>query len=217
MIFTKFETCFCNGSSIIAAISRYNQQHNKSCKSVTSTGRKKVYKCQDDGCEFVLEFLRKRASNNIRQSHVSHVPDGHWYVYNYKRHGNSCMSTHSLSASELVEMPAFYSTVTASRNQSASVDVLKQVVSETHDFGGVTTNKIQRAREMVRKMNENENDDSYCNIPNLCNDVITHNPGSHICCQVDSEGRFYRLFIILKSSLKALEGCLPCLEIDGTL
>jgi hypothetical protein len=69
---------------------------------------------------------------------------------------------------------------------------------------------------VVRNKSENNDVDSYSQIAGHCMELDTTNPGSKICCQLDSEGRFFRLFIMLQSSLKALDACLPCLEIDGS-
>jgi hypothetical protein len=68
----------------------------------------------------------------------------------------------------------------------------------------------------LSEKNEDELTESYTTIPSLCQEITKYNPGTRICCQLDSEGRFYRLFMLLPSSLTALEGCLPCLEVDGT-
>ena len=47
-------------------------------------------------------------------------------------------------------------------------------------------------------------------------DILKLNPGSQISCQAESEGKFYRMFLMLKSSIQAINnGCLPCIEVDG--
>jgi zinc finger SWIM domain-containing protein 3 len=113
-------------------------------------------------------------------------------------------------------MPAFVSAIQGLRNQLAPETLLKEVVSEVHSIAGLSQNLIQRARNIVKDKVMNENVESYKNIPSLCQEIIKSNPGTQICCQVDSEGRFYRLFMLLPSLLIALNACIPCLEIDGT-
>jgi hypothetical protein len=45
---------------------------------------------------------------------------------------------------------------------------------------------------------------------------MTHYAGSRLFLQLDSNDGFYRLFIILDTSINALDACLPCIEIDCT-
>ena len=75
---------------------------------------------------------------------------------------------------------------------------------------------VQRARNIVKKHSDHEHTKSYKRIPSLCLDILKLNPGSQIYLQADSEGRFFRLFLMLKSSVQAIKnGCLPCIEVDG--
>jgi hypothetical protein len=126
------------------------------------------------------------------------------------------MSTSIPSAKELGQLPAFVGAVHGSRNKVASESLLKEVVAETHFFGGLSHSKIQRARDIVQKSVHNEKIELYKYLPTLCQEVIKYNPGSRICCQLDSEERFFRMFMLLQSSVVALNGCLPCIEVDGT-
>jgi hypothetical protein len=93
---------------------------------------------------------------------------------------------------------------------------LKEVVAESHSVGGLSHAMIQRARNIVRNQNDTESNKSYTTIPSLCHEIMKYNPGTRICCQLDSQGRFYRFFMLLPSSIDALDSCLPCLEVAGT-
>jgi hypothetical protein len=115
----------------------------------------------------------------------------------------------------LGEMPAFVGAIVGSHNQVAPKALLKEVVAETRSVGGLTHAMIQRAQNIVRNNTQNELTESYTTITSLCQEVIKDNPGTRICCQLDLQGRFYRLFMLLHSSLIPLECCLPCLEADG--
>ena len=54
-------------------------------------------------------------------------------------------------------------------------------------------------------------------LPALCKEIIKFNPGSRVVLQVDSEERFYRVFVMLKSSMDTVsKGCITCIEVDGT-
>jgi hypothetical protein len=97
-----------------------------------------------------------------------------------------------------------------------SKKVLKGIVSETHSVTGLSHAKVQRARNIVKNQIHNDNIDAYTNIPNLCAETKKFNPGSRLCCQVDSENTFYRLFMVLPSCITTLDACIPCLEVDAT-
>jgi Ulp1 protease family, C-terminal catalytic domain/MULE transposase domain len=214
--FQQYSTQFANGHEIKTAISQYNLLHHKSCSIVTNCGHKKVYICSDPTCKFNLNFMRKRPSKGLRNTPVSSVPDGHWYVTLFKTHSTSCVSTPKTSVKVLAELPAFRSAVLGSRGKVAEGKMLKNVVAETYKRSDLSYAKIHRARELVRNSSEVTNAETYKQIGGLCTDLNSNNPGSRVCLQLDSEDRFFRLFILLKSSLDSLDACLPCLEIDGT-
>jgi hypothetical protein len=127
----------------------------------------------------------------------------------------SCVAIPTISAKQLAKLPAFKSAAQGSINKVASEGMLKNVVSETYNHVELSHNKIKRARDLDRNTTDN-GIESYPQIPSLCSEISENNPGSQICLQLDKEGRIYRFFILLQSSLKALESCLPILEIDGT-
>jgi hypothetical protein len=149
-----------------------------------------------------------------RNTCITEIPDGYWYVSIFHCHSPSCVSIPTISAKHLAKLPAFKSAVQGSTSKVTSEGMLKNVVSETCNFLELSHNKIQRARDLVRNTTDN-GIESYSQIPSLCSEIRKNNPGSRICLQLDSEGRFYWVFILLQSSLKALETCLPILEIDG--
>jgi hypothetical protein len=167
-----------------------------------SCGRKKMYRCTDSLCPFLLNLLRKRPSQGKRNTSTSDIPDGYWYVSMFHCHSPACVSIPSISAKHLATLPAFKSAVQGSTNKVASEGMLKNVVYETYNHVQISQNKIQQARDYIRNTTDN-GIESYSHIPSLCSEIITSNPGSKICLQLDKEGRFYWLFIILQSSLKA--------------
>jgi hypothetical protein len=214
--FQVYGSHFKDGAAVREAISQYDVLQQKSCVSTMSTGRNKNYKCTDASCPFLLKLLRKRPTLGQRNSSTKSIPEGYWYVSFFQCHSPSCVSIPTISAKHLAALPAFSSAVQGSNNKVASESLLKKVVSETYHHVQLSHNMIQRARDVVRNTTYNGNQESYSKIPSLCAEISKSNPGSRICLQLDKEGRFFRFFILLQSSLKALEGCLPILEIDGT-
>jgi len=102
------------------------------------------------------------------------------------------------------------------RNKTATENLLKSGIGNVHNVGNLSHAMIQRARDVVKKRSEDEEKKSYGCIPALCFEILKLNPGSRISCQADSEGRFYRVFVRLKSSVHAINnGCVPIIEVDG--
>jgi hypothetical protein len=98
---------------------QYNTHENKSCYSVSSTGKKKNTNVQI----FDLQFIRKRFFKGARTTKLSSISIGHWYVGSFQSHSISCMSVPNTSAKALAELPAFKSAVVGTHNEVAS-DVL---------------------------------------------------------------------------------------------
>jgi MULE transposase domain len=214
--FTVYSSQYKNGDEVKDALEQYDSYLQKSTLSLMSSGRKKLFKCTDPVCPFTLIFLRKRASKSNRNSAAKSIPDQYWYVSKFDFHSNSCCSIPKISAKQLAKLPAFKSAVLGSKDKVASESMLKNVVLETYNHGQLSHTIIQRARDVVRNTSDHEHLSSYAQIPGLCSEITKDNPGSRICFQLDQDKRFYRLFILLHSSLIALDGCLPVLEIDGT-
>jgi hypothetical protein len=105
-----------------------------------------------------------------------------------------------VSAKELGKMTSFVGAIHASQHTVALEKLLKG-----HSV----------ADNIVKHQIHNKNVDGYPYIPSLCAGIIKYNPGSQICCQVDSENHFYQFCMILPSCISALDACIPCLEIDA--
>ena len=215
MNFIKNETCYSCGSDVAKAVKEYNNMIGKDFKSHTSSGRKKQYFYSDTQCPFNLVFYVKKGSGQ-RASPLISIPEGYWYVSQFKGHGGSCQSQVKLSAKQLSKFTAFHSAVLGTRNKTATENLLKSGTGNVHNVGNLSHAMIQRARDMVKKRSEDEEKKSYGRIPALCFEILKLNPGSRISCQADSEGRFYRVFVRLKSSVHAINnGCVPIIEVDG--
>jgi hypothetical protein len=157
--------------------------------------------------------MRKRPSKGLRNTPVTSVPDGHWYVTLFKT--PSCVSIPKTSVKGSAEFPAFRSAVLSSCSKVAEGKMLN-VVTETYKRSGLSYAIMQRVRELVQNSSKVTNSETYKQIGGLCTDLNNNNPRSRVCLQLDSEDKFFRLFILLKSSIASFDACLPCLEIDGT-
>jgi hypothetical protein len=86
---------------------------------------------------------------------------------------------------------------------------------ETHLRGNLTHIIIQRAGKMVHKDVSLVIINSYTELATLLSFIVKFNKDLTACYQLDNEGRFYRCFTILKTSVDLLEGLLPILEVTG--
>jgi hypothetical protein len=215
-MFIPYTTQFKTFEEVKVALNDHNKTVKKGTKSVISNGRIKKFVCTNCTCTFLLELYRKRPTTGTRISHVDHIPVGHWYVHKYIEHNNSCIGNINTSAKEIASLAPFASAVVTSQQNSASTRLLKNIVSKICDGSTISDSKITRAKLMVVNDNEKNINNSYSEIASLLYALKNKNPGTRVCYQVDSESRFYRLFLLLESSKKILNGLMPILEVDGT-
>jgi hypothetical protein len=86
MKFIPFETYFVDGKAVANAVSEYNRNENKSCRTIHSSGRQRQYVCNVTDCSFHLEVFCKQATNGKHNSHVTRVPEGYYYVSKFEPH-----------------------------------------------------------------------------------------------------------------------------------
>ncbi|GMF64017.1 unnamed protein product [Phytophthora fragariaefolia] len=55
----------------------------------------------------------------------------------------------------------------------------------------------------------------YGRLPSFLLEFARRNPGSRVCCQLDSKGRFYRPFLSIGSVVRAQDAFLPVWKCDG--
>lgn len=152
----------------------------------------------------------------ISERNLSEIEEGHWYLSKFVPHGGECVSCPKMSAKELAVLDAFEGAVKGTIG-TAGESLLKSVTANVHDVGSLSHAMVQRARDHVKQLSGVEDEKSYRNLPALCYEILKLNPGSRIVCQADTEGRFYRAFVMLKMSVQGvMQGCLPCIEVDGT-
>ena len=217
MSFEEHKTYFKDWKAARAAINDFNEEHEKSCRmeQKKSNSLRRTFVCSDSMCNFKLEFTRKRPSRGIRPSHVSHVPEGGWYVSSFCDHADiSCMSKWKVPIKKLSALPGFKAGVLGSKEKVATRSQLQDIAIEAHKMKELTDGRVIKARDGVLK--EARAEDSYGKIPHLIKEILRLNEGSKASLQVDSKDRFYRLFLMLGSSMASLAGCLPVLELDGT-
>lgn len=58
--------------------------------------------------------------------------------------------------------------------------------------------------------------DNYDKLPAFLKSFELQNPGSRVCCQLDSNGRAFRVILSVSSLVAAQDNWVPVLEWDGT-
>jgi hypothetical protein len=150
-----------------------------------------------------------------RKNKLSSIPAGHLYVSKFEAHTESCILQRKTSAKLLALLPAFQQAVAASIVDSALENVLKNIFAKTYERDGLTHNKIQVASKIICSNAYLAINDLYSELATLLNLLCQQNTGTRACYQLDSEDRFYYLFVMLKSSVDLLPALLPVIEIDG--
>ena len=216
MIFEVYKTYFNDWKAVRAAINDFNESHKKSCRmDPKKNDHRRTFVCIHPMCDFKLELTRKRPSQGIRRSHVSHVPAGGWYVSSFCEHADiNCTTGWKVPSKTLSAMPGFKAGVLGSKDKIASRSQLQLIATEAYELSELSDARVREARDMVLRGPHPEK--SYQKLPRLIKDILRLNEGSKACLQVDSQDRFYRLFLMMGSSMASLEGCLPVLELDGT-
>ena len=216
-MFEVHKTYFEDWKAVRAAINDFNESYNKSCRLVEDkkNDRRRTFVCSDSRCGFKLVISRKKHTGGIRRTNVSHVPAGGWYVSSFCPHSAlTCHSAWKVPIKALSTLPGFKAGVLGSKDKIASKSQLENIAKKSYKLTELSDSRVRKARSKVLK--EAYGEESYSNLPHLMKDILHLNEGSRGCLQVDNRNRFYRLFLMLGSSMASLEGCLPVLEMDGT-
>jgi hypothetical protein len=103
-----------------------------------------------------------------------------------------------------------------SQNNKLSNCILKNILAQNADEQQVTPSKINCAKKLIINDNETYVKNSYGDIASMSILLKNNNKGTRVCLQSDSEGRFFRLFLMLQCNIGLLPGLLPVLKVDGT-
>ncbi|GMF58889.1 unnamed protein product [Phytophthora fragariaefolia] len=202
-----------------AFIRKYAFNFNKSLQRKKGGGGTHVkWLCSDHkaGCPWFVSLSRKRKSTIAEgtskiqrkppKTKLSHIPKSAWYISNMMlEHAQLCASVVPMTPEVMLEHPGFRGTILEGHCTS-----MARVVKNMRDVHGVD---ISRQSAMA-----------YCNGPRVCSSLAytfllefaRRNPGSRVCCQLDSKGRFYRAFLSIGSVVWAQDAFLPVWECDGT-
>jgi hypothetical protein len=74
---------------------------------------------------------------------------------------------------------------------------------------------LQRAWNIVRQTTGHDDLNSYGQTVSLCSENCQSITGTKKF-QIDDPDRFYRFFIQLRSSFRAMDACVPIMELHGT-
>jgi len=171
-----YKTSFKSGQEVVKAVKKYNTSLCKGFRSKCSSGKTKIYICDDVMCPFQLNWYRKMGKG-ICERNLSEIEEGHWYLSKFVPHGGECVSCPKTSAKELAVLDAFEGAVKGTIG-TAGESLLKSVTANVHDVGSLSHAMVQRARDHVKHRSGLEDEKSYRNLPALCDEILKLNPGS---------------------------------------
>ena len=95
-------------------------------------------------CILYQQEIWKRASPLIS------IPEGYWYVSEFRGHSGSCEAQAKVSAKQLSRLKAFNSAVLGTRNKAAPEVLLKSVTENVHNVGNLSHSMVERACNIVK-------------------------------------------------------------------
>lgn len=200
----------------------YAFNENKSIKQTTTSGHKKVWVCKSELCHWAVCLTKRHSTQNKdgkarQRTHTKNAfcPPGAWFVSEINlQHSPSCDSVGQCSGDLLRELPGFKGSIvqglsTARARVAAAVKIIDNVNVDHRPA------LVHRAIAKAKSKSASASD-GYDKLPSFLRSFERQNPGSRVCCQLDSNGRFFRAFLTLGSLVAAQDNWVPLLECDGT-
>lgn len=199
----------------------YAYNEGKSIRLYSFEGNQKRWVCDCEGCPWFVQLSKKRPAKDPSRGKVtklSHIPANAWYISKlHIVHDDLCSSVHKCSARQLQALSAFKGSIVQGLDTS-----LSRVVASLQASSGVNVRAqpatVYRAIAAEKRALEAAAAEinSYATLPSFLASFQQLNPGSRVCCQLDSKGRFYRVFVAVDSVARHQDKWLPVLESDGT-
>jgi hypothetical protein len=196
----------------------YALNENKSVrlsKKVKQSGSKKTWVCTDDECPWVVVLSYRPEPKSTKASKLSHIPPSSWFVSALcVTHSDICSSVGSCSARQLKNTKGF---------KAALVEGLscarKRVVESVRSVDGIDVADMQatvyKAIAEAKSAQRQKAWTAYKTIASWLRVFAQRNPGSRVCCQVDTHGRFYRCFLSIGEIVENQHLLIPVYEVDG--
>ncbi|KAG6967234.1 hypothetical protein JG687_00004399 [Phytophthora cactorum] len=181
----------------------YAFNENKSLVQKVSAGHRKVWECTSDVCQWQVTLSKKSKAKRANTKN-SFCPPNAWFVSDTGLlHSPSCDSVGKCSLEQLMEIPGFKSSLVQGLSRAC-----KRVAASVQTIGRVNVDHrqalIYRAISRAKKM-AGVNADKYDKLPSFLRSFERQNPGSRVCCQLDSKGRFIRAFLCVDYIVAAQE------------
>lgn len=182
-------------------VSAFASNSNKSVRLAVNNGNYRRWACTALECKWFVSLARKRIRKDPKstrkrpETSLIHVPDNSWYISKMDlTHMQCCPSTANPTGDQIARMPAFRAGIVEGHNTSKArtINNLKQVegvdVSRKHSV-------LHRVISDALKNMESDDINEFQALPAYMELFASQNPGSRVCCQLDSFGRFFRSFL----------------------
>ncbi|TYZ64723.1 hypothetical protein PybrP1_006344 [[Pythium] brassicae (nom. inval.)] len=166
----------------------------------------------------VVRPAHPEAQKQGRSSKFSEVPIGAWYVSGLNCvHRDLCNSVRSRSARQLELLRGLQGAILPGLDSSRVRVVRSLAVNDGVDVQTQPAPVYRAIRNTKARLQaENDSAHSYRGLPGFRKALEEMNTGTCVCCQLDDQGWFYRLVIVLRDAVRQQNHIFPVFEFDET-
>lgn len=157
--------------------------------------------------------ISKRRATKDAETKLAGIEPGPWFISLINDRHMNCLALRKASQRQLQLLRGLHSSLVEGHStaKGRAAKSLKEVSGVNMDNRIATLYRaIAQAKEDMKVK------DDYQLLPSFLKSFAEKNPDSHVCCQLDDKGRFFRSFLSIGSVVNSQAGWIPVLQCDGT-
>jgi hypothetical protein len=174
---------------------------NKCVAIKNNNGDYKTWVCSANDCKWFVSVSRRRVKENPKSkrkrpaSKLSHLPPDSWYISNFNlQHAQCCTSTANPTGKPIARLPGFQASILEGHSTSKSRVVNNLNVIENINVSDKSAVLYRTIKAAITGMASNSVE-GFNALPAYMELLAQQNPGSRVCCQLDTSGQFFRSFL----------------------
>ncbi|KAJ8523763.1 hypothetical protein ON010_g17355 [Phytophthora cinnamomi] len=187
-----------------------------------NNGDYKKWVCSAKGYKWLVAISRRRVKEKTKSkrkrpaSMLSHHPPNSWYISNSNlQHAQCCISTANPTGAQIAKLPGFQASILEGHNTSKSRVVNNLKAIENINVSGKRAVLYRIIKAAITGM-ARDGAEGFKTLPACMELFAQQNPGSRVCCQLDTSGRLFRSFLSIGATVSMQYSLLPVWESDST-